>query len=443
MNLDAAALNLIHATTGETYPVQLLDDTVPKVAVGTRDECYSRSHRVYGCDPTKFGLRCCLEIGSKRFAVSMPSGEVVNVWLCAICRFKLGLQNDIILFEEGVETEVVIWDNVRQCEVTVTVIGGCRNLLTMLIGDSHIDVRVRYPAVGDEMVQQMIDWVDEGLITVRRPGRGRGCEHYASHDWLNARNILETNDEVKSEFHETEVLNDGRFYAVIPHLYGESLMTTYNRTVQASCTYLFVVSFMKHCDRIYAGKPTRRNNWTQLDYSSGNEGIENGDEDTEQEEQRDEPHNEDTKVEEEETHEKDTSGVAEQVEIEDEVEEDAVDSAVEGLGDAGVTAEDSGDNHGADDEDFTTPRVKVTRLSCRRSGEYVDIVCRHGTIFDMDHFAAGIEDQSIEHAIFNGTNTMTITYDHGVKESETITDEMLLAAWNEFFGDVLVPLPTA
>ena len=61
----------------------------------------------------------------------------------------------------------------------------------------------------------------------------------------------------------------------------------------------------------------------------------------------------------------------------------------------------------------------------------------------MDHFAAGIEDQSIEHAIFNGTNTMTITYDHGVKENETITDEMLLAAWNEFFGDVLVPLPTA
>ena len=72
---------------------------------------------------------------------------------------------------------------------------------------------------------------------------------------------------------------------------------------------------------------------------------------------------------------------------------------------------------------------KIMRFQNRQTGWWFDIFCTHGTIVEQSKFASGIHTKDdkgiltrspIVHAVFNATETCTITWDHGKKCDGTI-----------------------
>ena len=74
---------------------------------------------------------------------------------------------------------------------------------------------------------------------------------------------------------------------------------------------------------------------------------------------------------------------------------------------------------------------KVMRFLNRRTGLYIDIACFHGTIVEQDFYASGCDDShEMDHAVFQGNDSGTITFDHGeFAEGEEVD---LLAAYEEY-----------
>ena len=73
---------------------------------------------------------------------------------------------------------------------------------------------------------------------------------------------------------------------------------------------------------------------------------------------------------------------------------------------------------------------KVMRFLNRLTGLYIDIACFHGTIVEQDFYASGCDDShEMDHAIFQGFDSGTITFDHGRFDGGEEVD--LLAAYEE------------
>lgn len=72
---------------------------------------------------------------------------------------------------------------------------------------------------------------------------------------------------------------------------------------------------------------------------------------------------------------------------------------------------------------------KCTRFSNRRTGEWISIICPHGTSLTGDAYCYGWdESHEMEHSVYNATGGITNTFDHG-NTDEDITDAQITAAW--------------